>query len=87
MEEVNYSIIIDKLEFIINELTILKKEVNENESLILNLIKKNNDQTDYLYKTTIVDKSSKQQGKDFMFNVLANITADLIEMPKIIKPV
>lgn len=82
--ETTYSEIMEMLNNISNDINVLKKEINENESLLLELLKANNDHTKKIYEATVEDKSTSQQLKDFGMNVLANIAGNAISTPTII---
>lgn len=84
MEQVQLSDLLNKLENIEKQLVDLKKEVNENEQLLIELLKTNNKQTKHIYEATIKDKSSEQQAKDFLMNVVANIAGNTIATPTLL---
>lgn len=76
--------ITNQLKNIEDELKNLKIEVNENETLLISLLKLNNKHTEHIYNASIKDKSSEQQLKDFSLNVLANIAGNSIKSPILI---
>lgn len=85
MEQTEYLELLKEIQDIRQEYNSLHAQLRENQELLIQLLKINNNKTDTIYDVTIKDKSTEQQLKDFGMNVLANIAGNAINTPTIIK--
>lgn len=76
--------LLNEIKSLREDLTKLIRETNENEQLLLELLKKNNHDTERIQKAIIEDKSTEQQAKDFLLNIAANIAGNAIRTPVVI---
>lgn len=81
MEQVTSSEILNEIKLLRSEITQVIREINENEKLLLDLLKKNNHDTEFIQKAIVEDKSAEQQTKDFLINVAANLVGNTIKTP------
>lgn len=84
MDQPTLSELLNEIHSLKADLTNIVNEVNENEKLLLELLKKNNNDTEKIHRAIIEDKSMEQQTKDFLLNVAANLAGNAIRTPVII---
>lgn len=76
--------LLNEIKSLREDLTKVISEVNENEKLLLELLRKNNHDTEKIHKAIVEDKSAEQQTKDFLLNIAANIAGNAIKTPVVV---